>query len=169
MAPLEIRCDSSKLADIIRDKNARTIAVDGCAGAGKTFLAEQLGNILNLSVLDFDSFLNKSRGSFIRDLKIDELVRAIQRDLAGESVVLSGLFMLEVLKKITFNVDIVVYVKLYSKYNIPKNLHILRCEDEDNYQPRKEILTDLDRQLCEYHRRFKPSRHADMIFIRTER
>jgi hypothetical protein len=168
MPPVEIRDDVGKLADLIRAAKAGTIAIDRCDGAGKTALANQLGNLLDRSNIDFDTFLNKHLGSYVAALKLDELETAIRTTSASDQgLIISGVCMLDVLGRVGASADLIVYVERRSKRDILGDFYILRCEEGFSI-PENLPLSDLQKELCDYHCAFKPRSRADLIFVRQE-
>ena len=157
--------DVGEVARAIRERGARRVGIDGCSGAGKTTLAQQLAELLDGKRLDFDDYVNKGNG-FIKGLRLGELKKFINGD-STDFLFLSGICMLAVLKRIEIKADLLIYVeRRSSRTRIPGDLRILDCQVDgvahlDGYD-------DLYKEVGRYHAQFKPRCKADIIFPRYE-
>ncbi|MFH1712822.1 MAG: hypothetical protein ABH896_01360 [Candidatus Jacksonbacteria bacterium] len=97
------------------------IGIDGFLGAGKTYLANQLGKVLGLNdikVIDLDDnkkkYFSRNQGSIINcDFK--KLKEDITNFRKKTSVIFSSVCLLQILKKIDVFPNVHVYIKKMAK------------------------------------------------------
>lgn len=142
------------------------IGIDGSTGSGKTILSYCLGCELLTNVINLDIFLNTKQGSFIDQIRYDDLSGIIKDKISsGKSIIVEGICLLKVLSKITVKQDILIYVKLISR-----NTGIW-CEESDlsgNGEIDCCLEARLRNEIIEYHNEFNPLNAANYLFLRTE-
>jgi adenylate kinase family enzyme len=160
--------DRTTLATRVKAIGAGLVALDGCHGAGKTCLANWIGTTQNIKVIHTDDFLQPRTGAFVQALRMEEIRTAISEAHCETNVViLDGLCARDVLEQLGITASMFIYVQRTSEMGVPGDFRILDYECEcEIWEPR--VLEDeLDRELADYHRRQKPRRWADILFIRT--
>ena len=89
------------------------IAVDGVHGAGKSTLAQTIGEKLGGRVISLDEgYLDKHTGAYRESIRYEVLQRDIERFKAEERVlVIEGICLLEVLDEVDVSPDVAIYLK----------------------------------------------------------
>ena len=148
-------------------RKSRIIGVDGCADAGKTTLARRVAKLVNGSVVDGDDYLHDKQGVFLMAWRLDYLREAIDAALSSNPpVFISSVCLLDILPRIDVKADLMVYVERRTPSDLPGDLDILDCEKGDDSHLAE--FSELNREICRYHRDFKPRARADVIFLRQE-
>ena len=178
-----------ELKEEVTDTNFQIVTIDGWDGAGKTRLAEKISSILNLKHIELDTFLNKHQGGFINHIRYADLGQTIQaaRD-DSSSILVEGICVLEVLRRIGVRPDITIYVKrILSRgfwsdgRHLPDEKSADEVIEEDKEEQRqwarmrgRDISDDeLNREdityeLIKYHYADRPHENADYIFERVD-
>ncbi|MBA3046959.1 hypothetical protein KKC83_05350 [Patescibacteria group bacterium] len=168
------------------------IGIDGFLGAGKTYLADDLVEILGtncVNTIDIDDeeknyYLQKKR-SIIKYTNFDKLKNDIINLQRKTSVIFSSACLLQILKKINISPDIHIYIKKMAK--------CVGCApdkwiDEDNCtfegdinkwgkQGLSERLEPVDteqlettrKEVVRYHQKYKPHEKAEFLYKRYEK
>lgn len=167
---IEVR-DIDELLSTLRAVVARTriVTIDGWHGSGKSTLASNLANRIGAKHLDLDSFLIPDQRVFVEAIRYEQLQPAI--DKASDSLIVSGVCMLEVLRRVDVVPDCKIYLKRMADWG---------WADQDEIEGQKlEIVAEaLGKQVSEfalslevrtYHRNHMPHENADIAFLRYER
>ena len=172
-SPVTVRDCPHQLARIIEGSTSGIVGIDGCVGAGKTWLAFRLAELSGGLVIDLDSYLNKKQDCFVEAIRLTELKSAIEEAIAMDGpIFISGACLKAALSKINVDVDFTVYVEKRSSNvpSLPDDLDFLDCEENGNISSLDaEYFSNLDREIGQYHADFRPKSHADVVYLRTER
>jgi broad-specificity NMP kinase len=148
---------------------SQVITIDGWHGSGKSTLASDLANRMGAIHLDLDSFLIQDQRVFVEAIQYEQLQSAIEK--SGNSLIISGVCMLEVLER----VDVVPAHKIYVKRMTDWGW---ADQDEIEGQMLETVAAALGKQVSEfvlslevrtYHRSYMPHENADIAFLRYER
>jgi hypothetical protein len=120
------------------------IAIDGFPGSGKSTLARDLSAQLAVGVVHLDDYLIRNKGGFVEFLQYPKLKKVLHR----RPLIVEGVCLLEVLKRLDIRVDILIYVEG------PKR--------------RTKKISPLLREASGYHKRFEPFRIANIVYSRPE-
>jgi MoxR-like ATPase len=166
---VEVR-DVPQLADLIKQVSSGLVTFDGCDGAGKTYLARQIGQALDLPPIDLDTYLEKDQGEFVGALRMDELKRDIEEALGRSPVVLvSGICMRRVLEEIDRRAALTVYVQRNTSAGLIADSVFIDAEAgeyvDESY--RDHCFSGLDPEIYDYHREYRPWMNADIVFVRV--
>jgi len=170
--------DIEKLAAFIRDKGCCRIGVDGTNGAGKSTMASKLSEILGLSHLNLDHYLDKEKGGFLDYLKYDEIK---QQTLETACFVVDGVCLLNVLEKIETPIDCLVYVKrmCHGLWADEDECEVTE-EIEEYIKKEKETIRLIERaentpdtlglaeEIIRYHDKYKPHKKAELFYTRED-
>jgi hypothetical protein len=153
------------------------LGIDGANGAGKTSLAEKIIEYLPAAIIHIDDFLEKNQGSYLDYIRYGDIEKALieWRRQGGGLCIIEGVCLLEVVNKIHFEPDFLIYIKLYngtgdwvdaSVCDISISLNnILHSIDTAENRPG---IGNFDRELARYHHKYHPIEKADWIFSRVE-
>lgn len=167
-----------KLADHIRGKGYRRIAVDGTNGAGKSTVSADLANELGFAHINLDEYLDKNKGGFLEYLQYDD----VKKDLLNlDGLVLDGICLLKVLDTIDMSVDVLVYVKrMRHGLWADESECEIDCEIEEFIAKEKEIIQLIERteelpetlglaeEIIRYHAEYEPYIKADITYERKD-
>lgn len=157
--------DEDLLAEFVRKRSPRIVSVDGCHQAGKTTTAEGLARILGGHDVDVDDHVREHCGEFVAVLNRKSLRASIEAALSlGGPVIVHSVCALAVFERIGVKPDLTVYVKRYSRPDVPADLDIFEFEGADDLPLAG--FKDLDQEIEFYHRKFRPDHRADVIFAR---
>ncbi len=170
--------DIEKLATSIRDKGCCRIGIDGTNGAGKSTTASKLAEILGLTHLNLDEYLQKKKGGFLDYLKYPEIKQKISE---LECFVIDGVCLLNVLEKIGIDVDCLIYVKrirhgLWADKDecdvtgdieeyIKREKEFVRLIKGSNTTP---DTLGLAEEIIRYHYKYKPHHKAQFCYMRED-
>lgn len=164
------------------------IGIDGFLGAGKTYLADNLGKILGVNcanIIDIDdkerNYYPRNNGSIIKYTDFNKLKNDIINIQRKTSVIFSTACLLQILKEINISPDVYIYVKKMAK-------HIDRAPDtwldQDNCTFEGDInewgkqglsetgnLINVEqpttkKEVIQYHQEYKPHENADYLYNR---
>jgi uridine kinase len=189
LAFMEIVSEIEKIVQIIKKGKFFLIAIDGKDGAGKSALAEKLLIFIDYLHINLDDLLDKNRGCFIDFIKYDQLERIV--DQTKKPVIVEGICVLAVLKRINREPSLLIYVKRISPNGIwidekecdtespteiieqkEKDLSkFARAEAEiENriYDPDSCKISELTKEIIQYHHKYKPHKRADIVYQRVE-
>lgn len=169
------------------------IGVDGYTGVGKTTLAGQIANEIGGKVLSLDSYLEKNRGRYLPNLRIEEF-RNDLNDARGP-LVIEGVCLLAALSIIGVQLKKLIYVKRIGHYGTWKDRRECNPQEpvedairklEEDVRSYREIsgrpnesgstgpgtksgpLPELVKELMRYHAEYRPHAQADYVFHRLE-
>ncbi len=186
---MEIVSEIDKIAQIIRKGNFFLIAIDGKDGAGKSALADELLFYTDYLHINLDELLEKNKGSFIDFIKYDQLERIMAK--AKKGVIVEGICVLAMLKRINREPSLLIYVKRMSPTGIWIDekecdtespieiieqkekglLNFARAEAEiENriFEPASCKISALTKEIIQYHHKYKPHKRADIVYERVK-
>jgi hypothetical protein len=85
----------------------RRIGIDGVTGAGKSFLADELSQALEVPVLDVDDYVHRNQGGYVDFVDYPALKSALA---SIPALILNGVCLREVLENLGTGLDGHVYV-----------------------------------------------------------
>ena len=140
------------------------IAIDGALCAGKTTLARQLAERLGIPHIDLDDYLTKDQRCFVDALDLERLTQAI--DASKGRTVVSGVCMLDVLRRINRSAGTLVYVKRMSGNRWADKNEIEGDEIEQIAAVLGQQASDnpIHLEVRGYHRQYQPQIHAKVVF-----
>ncbi|MBI4588728.1 MAG: hypothetical protein HY725_07800 [Candidatus Rokubacteria bacterium] len=166
-----------------------TIAIDGTDGAGKTTLAVALQAAVGGTVVSLDGFVPENRGGYVPYLRTAELKAALET--SSQPCIVEGICVLAALARVSHKPDVLIYVKRLASYGywhdevtcdptepvdelvsrLAEEVALLaRFDAERSGEPlpegEKPGLTPLREEVIRYHALYRPSRRADIIFLR---
>lgn len=165
----------------------RRIGIDGVAGAGKSFLAEQLSEALGFPVLDLDDYLFRNQGGFVAFMDYDALSTALSTIPA---YIVSGVCLREVLANAAAMLDGHIYIKrmredLWADEDecaFPEGVDaaidnlatysamVSQAFDEPSERPAaegSESAPHLSEEIMRYHDSYHPHEVADLVYERA--
>jgi hypothetical protein len=157
-----------KAITALRTDSLRIVAIDGLPGSGKSTLGEQVAAALGAQQVDFVDFLVKDQGEFVGALRTDELAVALTSPPG--LVIASGVCMLQVLDRLDFKADVLVYVKRMAIWGWADEDEVVGDQLEELARLNGMSPDDLPLHLevREYHREFVPHERADVVLERLE-
>jgi hypothetical protein len=96
------------LATLLRQNGCRRIGIDGVDGCGKTTLAKNLGEKLEMNLISLDDYLNEEQGGYLNHLRYEDVKKAY---CAQPRCIVEGVCLLQVLEAASLEIDTLVYVK----------------------------------------------------------
>lgn len=181
--------ETSEISEIVRKLKStdfRLIAIDGIDGSGKSRLASKIANKLGYVHINVDDYLEKHRGGFLGHIKYDLLKTKIEN--IGAPIIIEGVCLLAVLKKLSKDPDLLIYIKRMSDYGwwrdegicdvsedidefISKEINDLKkfCEIEakmegNELDPEEYKIPALREEIIRYHHKFRPHKKANIAF-----
>jgi len=174
----------TELNTAIGNRKGAIIGIDGCDGVGKTTLGRNIAKLLKMKHLDLDAYIIEKSDNFLNNI-CDKRLKADIESLKKESLIISGICLLEILERNQINPDILIYVKKYDNSGMlwrdeddctiqgdPYELLENRVRNynkimgkEGGFDP-KDYRYEADKIL--YHQKYKPHEKADIIFMRKE-
>jgi hypothetical protein len=165
-----------------------TIAIDGRDGVGKTSLAIVLQNRIGGTLVSLDDFLMENRGGYVPNLKTGKLKAILAT--AIRPIVIEGVCMLSALERVGHENNLLIYVKrlvggyywvdeemcdpeepvdelISRRAQEARSFAQLDAELSGELLPEHDEpgLTPLREEIIRYHARYRPSRHAEIIFL----
>jgi uridine kinase len=172
-----------ELRERFLDCKSIIITIDGRDGVGKTYIGKQIAKKLPFHLIQLDKYLFEEQGAFIDYLNYKRLEQRIRQLLETSlSIIIEGVCVLEVLKRINIQSDCRIYVRSYWKlfhYNEEANTAKERIELEE--QKIKEFakveaaieqkpfiesefhLSGLECDIINYHFEHFPDKNADIL------
>ena len=186
---------SDELSELLRKSYAHTlsgtIAIDGRDGVGKTTLAVALQAALGGIVISLDDFVLENCGGYVPHLKIAGLKATLER--SSRPCIVDGVCTLAALDRVSHRHDVLIYVKRLGSCGYWQDedtcdptepvdeligrlaeeaAAVARFEAEQSGEAvpeeEKPALTPLREEIIRYHARYRPSRRAEIIFMRME-
>jgi hypothetical protein len=176
----------NEIKSILKIEKLSLIGIDGKDGSGKTTLASQLANDLGYCHINLDCKLDKNRGNFVENIRYDLLQSELE--VSQEPIIIEGVCLLAVLKKLDMRLDKLIYVKLMNvngKWDDEKECDVQGDVDEfvaglkDEFQnfmkelarvkgkefdPAEGVIPELEEEVIRYHHKYKPHMNADIIY-----
>lgn len=182
-------------AELLRTSYAHalsgTIAIDGADGVGKTTLAAALQAAIGGTVIPLDEFVVENRGGYVPHLRTADLKAALETSI--RPCIVEGVCVLAALERVSHDAQVLIYVKRLASYGYwhdedtcdptePVEELIARlawevaalarfdAEQSGESLPEEEKpgLTPLREEIIRYHALYRPSRRAEIIFMRRE-
>ena len=166
-----------------------TIAIDGTDGVGKTTLAVALQNSLGGTLVSLDDFVLEKHGGYVPYLKTVELKAVLET--INRPIIVEGVCVLSALERVFHERNVLIYVKRLASYGYwhdedvcdptepVEELIARRAEEVGSFarldaelsgeplpEDKKPRLTPLREEIIRYHARYRPSRYADIIFLK---
>ena len=167
--------DEGKLIRSIENlslKSPSIVSIDGVDGVGKSTLACKFAEELNLLQIEIDTFVQEQQAGYIDYIKYDRLSESIkQAIIANQVIILEGICVQQVLKKLGLNSYAKVYVKVIDNYGFwMDQIRFFPPEKsaDEMIAERKAKRFSLGHveDIIRYHYTFKPHENADYIFER---
>jgi len=163
--------DISKLLHLTSDYDS--IGIDGVPGAGKTTIAEMLARENDVTLISFDSYLDRDKGGFEENIDFITLKKDIKKaQLKGRKVIIEGNLLINILKKIEIAPQIVMYIVPCincTKFSTYKMLHekslleILSYYKEEKEQwPKVSFILDIE--VAHYHKEYNPKDNSLIVY-----
>ena len=148
------------------------ILIDGVDGVGKSTLACKIAEELSLPHIEIDTFVQEQKEGYIKYIDYDRFGKRIaQAMISNQMIVVEGICVQQVLKKISLTPYVSVYVKVIDDYGFWKDQIRLfppdRSADEiiDERKAKRFSLGHVE-EIIRYHYTFKPHENAKYIFER---
>lgn len=105
---LKIVTESASILQIIKQDNPLLIGIDGIDGVGKTSLAKEI-ETLGYFRISLDDFIKKKSGGYFEFVNYKKLINKLISK-KGQLIVIEGVVLLKILKKIGVSLNYFVYV-----------------------------------------------------------
>jgi uridine kinase len=150
------------------------VSIDGVDGVGKTTLACKIAEEMSLPYIEIDTFVQEQQGGYIDHIDYDRLSEVIkQAKITNQVIILEGVCVQQVLKKLGLNSYAKIYVKVINNY--PFWMDRIRLFPPD--KSADEMIAERKAKgfslghvedIIRYHYTFKPHENADYIFERKK-
>jgi hypothetical protein len=170
----------------IESSGWRRIGIDGVTGAGKSFLADELSQALEVPVLDVDDYVHRNQGAYVDFVDYPALKSALA---AIPALILCGVCLREILENLGTGLDGHVYVMRMREgiwadeddcvfpdgveaaiENLVSNTAMMaRHFDEPSHHSgfeQDDESLQLKFEVMRYHAAFVPQESADLVFER---
>ena len=166
----------ARLRTLIVERGPRIIGIEGHTLAGKGIISEILAEDLNAGCISTDDpalasvYSGGSRTPpedtpYVECLDLEHLGTEIRKALSSRAIVIVvGICLRDVLERIGHQADIVIYVKVVSRYS---GVWHDKIQLED-YEAGREQVCRPHRDAFDYHGRVRPHEKADLTLTRTE-
>jgi hypothetical protein len=139
------------------------IGIDGDKGTGKTNLSYHIGSHFIYNVINLDDFICKDQNCFVNAMNFGLLRHRI--DVLSKPLVIEGVCLLEVLRRINMSADYLIYCREISENtNIWHDEDRLSLVDHDLLGNQLNDLQGLDVEITKYHYTFKPIEKANICY-----
>ncbi|MCF8088994.1 MAG: hypothetical protein K9K63_13095 [Desulfotignum sp.] len=158
-------------------KSPGIVSIDGIDGVGKSTLACKISEDLSLPRIEIDTFIQEQQGGYIEHIDYYRLNEKIKQTIiAGHVIILEGICIQQVLKRLSLNSNTKIYVKVI---NVIGN-HYLWMDQMQFFPPGKSADEMIAERMAKryslghvediirYHYTFKPHENADYIFERRK-
>ena len=189
MKPIEFNetNDISKYLNGLIGQDNYIIVIDGEAGAGKTTVAKNIALSLSAYHVEIDKYLDHNMGGYVRFIDHVNLRSGVMDALdKGEPLIIEGICVLEIMKEINLQYDILVYVKRigadgtwFFGYNFENDKSPMDIKNE--HARAEKLLNNLlptlknggsnytvQDEIIDYHFKYKPHQIANIIYKRIE-
>ncbi|MCG9583552.1 hypothetical protein L1D09_18630 [Vibrio tubiashii] len=177
-----------EILDQIKNNYPDTIWIDGKDGSGKSYLAKQLSEQLEIPVLSVDDFLVRQQGFYVSSVNLDQLRDTINQ--SSKPVIIEGVCLLKVRENLGIEGGLDIYIKRMSPmgYWADADECDLKVAPDEFIQSKLETLEraatidfmgiessgepiefpPLDRELIEYHYSYQPHKKSDITYCRID-
>lgn len=170
-----IHNDEYKLIKSLKDLSLNSpsiISIDGVDGVGKSTLSCKIAEELCLPNIGIDYFVQEQQGGYIKYIDYDRLSERIVRDrISSQTIVVEGICVQQILKKLSLTSDVSVYIKVIDVYGFW--MHQMRlfppgksADEVINDRKDKGFPLGHEEDIIRYHYTFRPYENADYIFER---
>lgn len=155
-------------------KSSGIVSIDGVDGVGKSTLACKIAEELSLPYIEIDTFVQEQQGGYIDHIDYDRLSESIkQAIITNQVIILEGICVQQVLKKLDLNSNAKVYVRVMNNYGFWMDRIRFFPPDksaDEMIAERKAKRFSLGHveDIIQYHYTFKPHENADYIFERRK-
>lgn len=155
-------------------KSPGIVSIDGVDGVGKSTLACKVAEEMSLPCIEIDTFVQEQQGGYIDHIDYDRLSESIkQAIITNHVIILEGICVQQVLKKLSLNSYAKVYVKVIDYYGFWMDRIRLFPPDksaDEMIAERKAKRFPLGHveDIIRYHYTFQPHENADYIFERRK-
>ncbi|MCF8083763.1 MAG: hypothetical protein K9M96_11755 [Deltaproteobacteria bacterium] len=150
------------------------VSIDGADGVGKSTLAGKIAGELNLPHIEIDTFVQEQQGGYIDHIDYDRLSESIkQAIISNQVIILEGICVQQVLKKLGLNSNAKVYVRVINNYGfwmdrirffpLDKSADEMIAERKAKRSPLGHV-----EDIIQYHYAFQPHENTDYIFERRK-
>lgn len=155
-------------------KSPGIISIDGVDGVGKSTLACKIAEELSLPHIEIDTFVQDQQGGYIEYMNYDRLSERIRQSvIVNQVIIVEGICVQEVLKKLSINSNAKVYVKKIDNKRFwmdqmrffppDKSVEAMIAERKT-----KRFSLGHVEDIIRYHYAFKPHENADYLFERRK-
>ena len=150
------------------------VSIDGVDGVGKSTLACKIAEEMSLPYIEIDTFVQEQQGGYIDHIDYDRLSESIkQAIITNHVIILEGICVQQVLKKLGLNSYAKVYVKVIDNYGFWMDQIRFFPPDksaDEMIAERKAKRFSLGHveDIIRYHYTFKPHENTDYIFERRK-
>lgn len=155
-------------------KSPSIISIDGVDGVGKSTLACKIAEELSFPHLEIDTFVQEQHDGYIDFIDYDRLSERIRQTIiANQVIIVEGICVQQVLKKLSLNSYAKVYVKVIDNYGFWMDqirFFPLDKTADEMIAERKAKRFSLGHveDIIRYHYTFKPHENTDYIFERRK-
>jgi len=155
-------------------KSPGIISIDGVDGVGKSTIACKIAEELSLPYIEIDTFVQEQQGGYIDHIDYDRLSESIkQAIITKQMIILEGICVQQILKKLGLNSYTKIYVKVIDNYGFWMDQIRFFPPDksaDEMIAERKAKGFSLGHveDIIRYHYTFKPHENADYIFERRK-
>ncbi len=145
----KVTASFDELSRDIRRIGCGLVIIDGCRGAGKTHLTNELATKLGCAAIELDCLWDKEKPGYVAAMKLGELSINLTWGKSWSKLVLvNGLYVREILKALNEVFQLSVYVQ-----NISRNGLLSDCEliDVENNNPTHSLRNELNNEVLLYH------------------
>ncbi|MET0281788.1 MAG: hypothetical protein ABW278_11810 [Steroidobacteraceae bacterium] len=184
---MDIVSDLEGAERLVKATGWNRIGIDGVEGAGKSYLAEKLCEVLEYPQLNLDDYLHQNQGGYVDFIDYPALSAAMK---SLPAFVLSGLCLREVLANVDTELDGHVYIKRMSngvwvdedQCVFPDGVDAAidslarqRAMISDYFDEPRDLSgpvidgeqPEFVQEVMRYHEAYAPQDDADLIFERT--
>ncbi len=176
--------DENQLVEKIKLINPKIVGIDGIDGVGKsTIIAPLISKIIKARIINIDKYLNEKQGKYFQEINFKKIKQDINQCLGTDNLIIEGVLLLKILKKIDLKVDCLIYVSdnvwvydwcEYGPYYQRKLEEITKDVEKKTDKVSKALRTytkpyKLDgfrKEIYHYTYEYMPFNSANIIFIK---